>query len=52
MGLKLHDMLSKFGSIDSKTILKVLIIFAEKKIESSEYKFNKNITYTQILIYF
>ena len=34
-----YAMIVKYGNIDSKTILKVLITFAEKYIESSEYNF-------------
>ena len=36
-----YAIIFKYGSIDSK--LTVLIIFAEKYIQSSEYIFNKNI---------
>ena len=36
-----YDMIFKYGSIDSKTILNVLIIFADKYIQSSEYNLIK-----------
>ena len=34
-----YAMIFKYGRIDSKTILKVLIIFKDKYIESSEYNY-------------
>ena len=43
-------MMFKYRSIDSKTILMVLIIFADKYIESSEYTFNKYITLIKFII--
>ena len=46
-----YDIIFKYKNIDSKPILKVLIISAEKYIQSSEYEFNKNNnTYHQCII--
>ena len=42
-GIIRYAMILKYGSIDSK--LTVLIIFADKYIQSSEYIFNENIYY-------